>query len=435
MLDDLVLGAGVAGLLVAHRLTGHGQAVRVLEAAPRAGGLVASRRVDGMILEQGPQTLQSTPEILEVIDQLDLVQDVWAPAPDAGDRFVLHEGRLLALPHGPAGMLGHPLLPPATLLRILAEPLVPRRRAGGPETVHAFISRRLGPAVADGLVDPFIAGVFGGDPRVLEVDSAFPDWPRWARDHGSFLRGAIAGARARAAARPPWAPRVMFTLAGGLQTLVEALEARLGDALALATPAEAVTRDGDHWRVDTPHGPERARRLWVTTPLEVASRWFPGLDLRVPRSPIAAVTLAYRREALPPLRGFGWLSPSHERADVLGCLWSTSSFPGLAPGHHLLRVMVGGTRAPALARQAPDALIHHARCILRELQGVDADPVATDVVQADPGIPQYPIGHASRLARWQAAHPGLRFVGWSTTGVGVSHTARAAATLVDAAVG
>ncbi|GAA3305934.1 hypothetical protein GCM10020295_60920 [Streptomyces cinereospinus] len=62
--DVVVVGAGVAGLAAAHRLTGAGIAATVLEAAPRPGGRMATEEVDGFRLDRVGQFLfTSYPEL------------------------------------------------------------------------------------------------------------------------------------------------------------------------------------------------------------------------------------------------------------------------------------------------------------------------------------------------------------------------------------
>lgn len=221
----------------------------------------------------------------------------------------------------------------------------------------------------------------------------------------------------------------MFALRDGNQELVDALAASLDGALRTSTPALTLQR-GVRWHVGTPHDEVVAERAWLACPLPVAARLLDAPDLTVPTAPIASISLVYRREEVPSgQRGFGWLAPSAERRDVLGCLWVSDVFPGHAPGRALLRVMVGGARAPELVGLGEERLADHARRVLHEVQGLDAEPVLVDVATYPDGIPQYPLGHAAAVASWQDRWPGLRLVGWGVTGIGVSHTTRATAEL------
>ncbi len=421
--DHLVLGGGIAGLAIATQLARRGASVRVLEASGRVGGLIRTLSIDGMRLEAGPQSLQAAPEVLDLIDHAGLRDAILPADASASRRFVLRPEGLAMLPTGPGGLARLPGFRRRDTLRLLAEPFLPARTSPHPETVHGFIARRFGPRAAEALADPFIAGVFGGDPRHLDVHSAFPELPALERARGGVIGGMIAAARARAASRPPWAPATgTITLHGGLQRLVEALGDRLGDRVVLDAPVLSLSRSADRWVATTPDGSHRARAVWLATPLPTAARLLDAPDLRVPTAPIAAVTLAWAREDLATApRGFGWLAPSDVRSDVLGCLWVDGIFPAHTPGHVVRRVMIGGSRAPTLAASPAPDLIAHARKVLTEVEGLSQPPRVAHVQAVLEGIPQYPPGWADQVAGWQGRWPDLQLVGWGTTGIGVRH--------------
>lgn len=419
VVDLVVVGAGIAGLATAWAAVQRGEDVRVLEAADRPGGLVRSVRRDGLLLEHGPQALQATAELATLVDGLGLRSRLRTPSREASVRWIVHGGRRLALPSGPRELLGWPALRPWELLRLAAEPLVPPGSLA-PETVSDFARRRFGAGAAR-LTDPLVAGIFGGDPDELEVQSALPTFAEQERLHGSVVRGALAG---RSVVRLPRGP---LTFDDGVETLVRALAAALGDRLALRRAVDGLEPESGGWRVRVGGDALRTRRVVIACPLSHAARWLGAPELRVPASPVAAVHLAFRREDVDRApRGFGWLAPRSERADVLGGLYVSSTFPGHAPGMVLVRVMLGGTRAPEQVGRSDADLVAAAWAAVAELDGLRAPPVTTDVLRVRTGIPQYRLGHADRVASWQARWPGLGFVGWDTTGVGVSHHLKAA---------
>ncbi len=426
MHDDLVLGAGPAGLALAFRLAEAGRDVLVLEAAPRPGGLVRTLTRQGVTLEQGPQTLQRAPALMRLVEDLDLRNALIPADPCTHRRLLLHGGRLVALPDSLGALLSTPLLSRWGRARLLGEPLAANDPRAG-ESLGALAARRIGREATDTLLGAFVAGVFGGDPDALDAEATFPDLVGWERDHGSWFLGALATGKARRGDMPAWATSPMYSLQGGLETLIHALAERLGERVRLATAAREVSRRDGAWVADTGGARHAGRRLWVATGPAGARTLFPDEVPDMPRAPVAAVSLVYRREDITAdLRGFGWLAPKAARADVLGCLWVTSAFPGHAPGHALLRVMVGGARAPELALQAKDGLIAHARRVLREVQDIAAEPVFAQVSAYTAGIPQYPAGWAATVRRLDAAAPDRRFVGWAFAGIGLSHAAAVA---------
>lgn len=426
----IVLGAGVTGLAAAVLLKARGEDVVVLEAADRAGGAVRTELREGYVLEHGPESIRGgAPAVRRVLERVGLVERVITASRAASARYLLHRGALVRVPSSPLGFLRSPLLRRRAALRMLAEPLVPGGATDG-ESVRAFVRRRIGRGATEALLDAVIGGITAGDPRQLDARTLLPRPWGWERDHGGLFRGMLASRDETVE------PKRSFTFPRGMGELVEALVDAVGPSLRLGEPAERVESGPGGLVVHGRRERFPADRLIVTCAPEIAGRLLDDLHVpRLPRAPVAAVHLAYPAEAVPGgLPGFGWLASSRERRDVLGCLWVSGTFPSHAPaGRHLLRIMLGGAREPALAEAPDERLIDHARAVLRDVQGVNADPVLAHVVRALPGIPQYPPGWGAfvdGLARWRPA--GITFAGWYYGGVGVADGLAAADRITSA---
>lgn len=78
--DVVIVGAGVAGLSAAHRLTSAGVTTAVLEAAPCVGGRMSTEKVDGFRLDRIGQLLSTAYPELRTTPGLDaLVLRPFAP--------------------------------------------------------------------------------------------------------------------------------------------------------------------------------------------------------------------------------------------------------------------------------------------------------------------------------------------------------------------
>ena len=124
------------------------------------------------------------------------------------------------------------------------------------------------------------------------------------------------------------------------------------------------------------------------------------------------------------LDGFGFLIPKREDRSILGTLWDSSIFPNRAPeGYVLLRSMLGGARAAALALQDNDRL---ARTVMHELEtimDIKAQPDFVKIYIHEKGIPQYVSGHGKRLETIDTivnSHKGFYITGNSYRGIGVN---------------
>ncbi len=423
-----IVGGGLTGLATAFALSRAGHHPVVFEASEAAGGHVASKRRDGFVLEQGAGSLRGAyREVYQLLSDLELQHEVIPSSPQASKRYLLHQGQLVAMPAGPGGLFGVPRLGRRGALRLLTEPLRPPQRYGtAEETVHDFLSRRLGRRAADALANPLMAGIFAGDPHRLEVASAFPDWVRWEAEHGSVVRGAM-----RSRTTPPMGmPKGTFSVRGGLGTVVEALTEAMAATLRLSTPVLGMQRARDGVVLETSDDSERFDHVILTCPLAAARPLLPDAPASwlspIPTADLAAIHLAYDGPALPNgLPGFGWLVHSEERADVLGALWVSGVFPEHAPeGKHLVRFMVGGTRAPGMAHKPDASLVDHALELMSQVQGVRAEPLFAEVNRAS--IPQYPPGFARRLRLLDQLDPRVDLRGWWWGQLGVAASARSA---------
>src|SRR5581483_50207 len=113
--------------------------------------------------------------------------------------------------------------------------LLERFRGRGPsgdESIDAFARRRAGCEAAEVFADALVTGIYAGDPTRLSLPACFPRLAELERVHGSVIKGFARTAkqrRAEAAARgaPYRRPGQMWSFAGGLRTLIEALTDRL----------------------------------------------------------------------------------------------------------------------------------------------------------------------------------------------------------------
>ncbi len=439
----IVVGGGIAGLAIAREIRRRDGSVLLLEASDRLGGYVRSELVDGALVEHGPQGfLGERPGVLDVIEELGLSESLLPAADAASRRYILRDGRLLALPMSPPAFLLSPLLSPGGRLRVLAEPWA-KSAPNRPESVHEFAARRIGREAADVLVDAMVTGIFAGDPKALSVEACFPKMPAMEREYGGLFRALRAKKKAGASAFG----KRLHSFRGGMEDLVRALKSELNGCVRTGAPIDEIGRGGAAWEVRLGGG-ERidAASLVVAAPARAAAGWLDAIDadlgplLREVRSaPVAVVGLVLSREQVEhPLDGYGFLVPGG-RFPILGCLFESTVFPGRAPaGNVLLRVMVGGSRNPEAALRPPEAVVESAVAALQPILGIEGEPVATRCVVHADAIPQYDVGHPARLRRIEtnlAALPGLQLAGASYRGVSVNSLVGEAGAVAERALG
>jgi len=433
----VVIGGGISGLTTAHALQQRGADVTVLEAGETIGGVMQSTRCAGFLAEHGPNSAQRTPALSVLITSLGL-DDVCLATDAAGRRrYIVRDGRPVALPSGPGDFLTSGAFSARGKLRLALEPLIPR--GGAPdESVAAFARRRLGRDAYDYAVAPFVGGIYAGDAERLALAEVFPRLAALERTSGSLVRGMVAGLlRARAGGAGRSGGSISFR--DGMQSLPRALARALGDAVRIDAPVDAVDRTARGWRV-TAGGAHPATiecdALVNATPAYAEIAGIPALP-SVEYAPVATVTLGFRRsDVADPLDGFGVLVPPREGLSLLGVLFNSSVYQGRAPeGSVAVTCFLGGSRHPEVVdRQSTAERLTATLATLGQLLGVRGDPIFADETVWAKAIPQYTIGYSRvRLAaaETERTHRRLYLTGSHLTGVSVGDCIVGSARVAD----
>jgi len=447
----VIVGGGISGLSAAYYLSRAGIACTLIEKEARLGGVIRTDHIDGCVLERGPDSFLSVKtSALELIRELGLADQVIGSNDHLRRTFVLRHGRLVPLPDGLMMVVPTKLMPTAvspllgigTKMRMAVEYF--RRPSATPpvdRSVAEFLRDHYGQETVDYLGEPLLAGVYGGDPGALSVNSVLPRFVELERKYGSLTRGVLASRRAAADAG---GGPLFQTLKGGLSTLVDAMRAAMGDRVTvLRAEAEAVEQSPGGWRV-------RAGGEWMEgEQIVIAARAWQSADLlrdvdptlagllgEVPYSSSMTLSLGYRRADIKhPLNGFGFLVPARERRFLLACTWVGIKFPNRVPENmSVLRCFMTGEAL----ENSDEQVVRLAREDLKRIMGMDAEPAFVNIARWPRAMAQYTVGHENRLRRMReqiATLPGLHFAGNAWSGIGIPdciRTGREAAEAVRA---
>lgn len=442
--DVIIIGAGLTGLTLAYHLRRLGRKVQILESSQHVGGAIQTFHQEGFTFESGPNTgvvgSVEVAELLEHESDLRLIAD-----PSAKKRLILKGGRFYPLPSGPKSGLQTPLISLGDKFRVLLEPF--RKPGKDPdESLAHLVERRLGKSYLEYAVDPFIGGIYAGDPRRLVTRFALPKLYALEQTYGSFIRGAIAKHRAPKAPKSELITREVFATHGGLSTLTDRLAELIGrERIYLGVSACSLTPHPEgHWEARYIQADEshclRGRHVVTTCTAPQLQSLLPFLSetdlapiLSLRYAPVVQVSWGKRELSLPHFHAFGGLVPSLEDKQLLGILNPSACFPDRAPkGGTLLSIFLGGMRSPGLIDASDEEIRQIVSDRLRRLLGIDCEPDLIRIFRHRYAIPQYEASSEARLTQistLEALHLGLHLAGAIRDGIGMSDRVRQATLL------
>lgn len=442
-----VLGGGITGLTAAWRLQRGGCAPVVFELAAQSGGAIGAVARDGWLHELGPNSLlEGSAEVAAFIDDVGLGGRRIYAASSAKQRYIVRDGRMIAMPGSPWAFLGTPMFSWRAKLALLGEPWRRPLPADAEESVADFVVRRLGREFLDYAINPLVGGVYAGDPTLLSVRQAFPKLHALEHAHGSLIRGAWA--RRNVSGGPKGR---IFSFPDGLQELPFALARSLGPAVRLGHSVRGLARGEAGWRVEFESGGVCRVETFDAVVCALPAGVMAALPLEnvpagarlavlgeIKHPPVASVFTGYTRaQVRHPLDGFGVLVPQVERRQILGTLFSSTLFPGRAPeGHVALTTFVGGMRDPQLAGLDDHALLRVVQGDLASLLGASGAPVFTRVQRWPRAIPQYTLGYQrfkDAITAVEAAAPGLFIGGNCRDGISLANCIESGRRLAETA--
>ncbi|MFI1796055.1 NAD(P)/FAD-dependent oxidoreductase [Streptomyces sp. NPDC020379] len=328
--DVVIVGAGLAGLSAAHRLTAAGVTVIVLEAAPYVGGRMTTGQVDGFRLDRTAQLLNTAfPELLRTPGLDALTLRPFAPGvlvhadgrnqrtgePGQGKRaFTTARAFATAARASRAGGLDQARLGTA-LARLAALPA--HRVLARPDrpTADTLAGRGLPSRTVEGFLRPLLASLL-----------CDPDLTTSSRCADLVLRGYARGR--------------LCLPEGGADTVPELLAALLPPGtVRTGVRAEAACTTS----VGTAgHGEFRCRSVVVATGARAAAELIPGL--RMPG--FHPVTVLHHTTPEPPLREASLIIAGGRRGPVAHTMVASEVDPTRAPaGRALITSTVLGAAA------------------------------------------------------------------------------------------
>lgn len=443
--DIVIIGAGLTGLTMAYYLKKAGMNVIVLDKKNKVGGVIQTCCEDGFTYEAGPNTgVISSPELVQLFRDLNLQFEV--PGAASKQRWIWKKGQWHALPSGLMSAITTPLFTLKDKINILGEPF--RKRGNIPEeTVAALVRRRMGRSFLTYAVDPFISGIYAGDPSTLVTRYALPKLYALEQQYGSFVKGAVKKSKLPKSEHEKQVTKEVFSVRGGLSKLIEALIDNMEEQdFILPVTDVRINSEVAKYLTSFKKGGEdqciSSRRVITTVEGMALPSLLPFLSTDVLRqlsdiryAKVVQVVAGYKHWQGIEIKAFGGLVPSVEKKDVLGILFPSALFENRAPeGGALLSVFMGGMKRPDIIEKSENEIISMAEKALSEMMQATSKPDLIKVFRYDKAIPQYEKNSGLRFSAIREVeknYPGLVLAGNVRDGIGMSDRVKQAKTVAE----
>jgi len=443
--DIVIVGAGLTGLTMAYYLRKAGMKIIVLDKNAYVGGVIQTYSEQGFTYEAGPNTgVISSIELVQLFQDLNLQFEV--PGAASKERWIWKNGKWHALPSGLVAAIKTPLFSLKDKINILGEPF--RERGDDQdETVGELVRRRMGKSFLTYAVDPFISGIYAGDPEKLVTRFALPKLYTLEQKYGSFVKGALKKKNEPKSALDKMVSKEVFSVRGGLGTLIQALKNSMDEKDFILSAADIqigyhagkyVTKfikDGEEQYIYTDKLITTVDGLSLPALLLFLTKEVLGEISHIRYAKVIQVVVGYNHWNGIDLKAFGGLVPSAEKKEVLGILFPSALFDNRAPqGGALLSIFMGGIKRPDMIDKSDEDILLIARKALAEMMQAVNKPDFIRIFRYDKAIPQYEHSSGLRvfsIRELERAYPGLFIAGNVRDGIGMSDRVKQSKMIVE----
>lgn len=398
-----IVGGGISGLATAFYIKQQKPDVTItlFEKDKQIGGKMKTKEVDGFLFEEGSNGfLSNKPDTLELVKSSGCDDILMRSEDNARVRFI-YKDALHQLPESSMAFLKSPLLTCKGKIRVATEYFRAPKKDDSDETLQSFGYRRVGKEMTDTFLDAMVAGIFASSPDKISVKSAFPAVVRLEQEYGGLFKGMLAKKKKEAGPGG-----VLMSFKGGVSSFIDRLAKAANIEIRTSVHVDKIDEKGGAFVVHVDNKEESFDRVVLSTPAYESALMLDEMNKNISEmlqsieySPISIVGLGYN-ELPHDLKGFGLLTTTSAKKEILGVLWDSSIFTDRVPkGKKSLRVMIGGQRNPELALKSDDELLNIAIRGIKETMRIDATPDVSYVKKYYRGIPNYRVGHLEKMKK------------------------------------
>ena len=433
--NTVIIGGGISGLSTANFLSKKTSDFLILEASDIVGGTINSSKVDGYILENGPNTvLDNNKAIQELLSDLSITEELIYPnLKKISNRYILINDRLEKIPLTIFEFLVTPILSIYSKIKIFSEILVPRHI--NDTDVESFIKRRFGKEFHDNLIVPFLTGIYADTTSKMSTKNTLKKMWELEQKHGSIIIGLIKEKNKNSKAK-------IFTIDGGLSKITELLSKKFINHLMLNTKVSSIVKLNESYKISLNQGEDIfCNKIISTIPSYslkdiVFDDKLKNVLSKVNYNPIDVFHFGFDRDALDiKIDGFGLLTKPQDKKSFLGVLFSSNIFEHVSNNKKfLITVLAGGDRQKDLCKESPKFLERQILNEILPLLRLKSEPEFKNHFRWSKGIPSYSIS-VTKLQKdikiFEESNKGFYIIGNFHLGISVSDCVKNSKELID----
>ena len=442
----VIVGGGITGLTTAYYLQQQAMEqnlpleIVLIESSLRLGGKIHTVRKNSYTIERGPESFFDTgSSVRSLAHDLNIEHKIIQN--NNGRTFIAIGNKLHPIPSNLLlggspkilSVLTSNFLSLSGKIRAAADLILPSNAHESDEPIGEFFRRRFGKELVENLVEPVLAGTFAGDVDHVSMHAMFPQFYQLEKDYRSLLVGMKKTGRGIYALVDTPGEIHYESFEGGLETVIEALEASLTNITILKglkvdliennadlTP-QMYLNDGTSIQAD---------QVVVTTPFNITKSILRDSETlyqmkKMNYATIATVTLAFDQKVMQKYEdALNFFVSRNSDFAITTCTWSNRKFDHVAPeGHELLRVYIGRVGDESIVELSDNEI---EKIVLQDLEkaiGLNDKPSLIVVARWKEAMPQYTMGHEQRMhamkEQFSQEFPNVLLTGSSYEGISI----------------
>ena len=425
--DNLIIGAGITGLSLAHFLKKLNQDFIILESSERIGGNINTVSKKGFTLENGPNTLVLDNESIKMLlEDFNISKNIILPNEKAKNRFLIKNRILTPIPKNLTDFLKSNILSFSAKIRILFEPFIKKHKKD--TSVFDFTVKRFGKEFHDNLIVPFLNGIYAGDTKKMSIKFVLRKVWDMEQKNGSILKSIFLN-------KTNYQPK-SFSFKNGLSDLLDCFKKELNKNIFLKIKVTSLTKKNNLNFVQINDGQEiQCKNIISTIPAHCLKDIITDQKIitclkKIEYHPLNVLHFSLERNKIySPIDGFGVLAKPSDKLSFLGILFNSRIFPHLSPKKYdLITVMVGGAKQKNILKKPKKEIEKRVISDIKKIINFEGKIVLLNQFSWKKGIPQYDMNFlnlSKSIKNFTQKNPGLFIIGNFLEGVSVSNCIKA----------